>query len=428
MPRVSVQGLTKSFRRLSATHRRGFSSEGPVAIKHLFYQLLRPQEPVDHDRRKFLTALDDVTFDVDSGEVLGIIGRNGAGKSTLLKILARVLHPTAGRITIRGRVVSMLELGVGFAPEFSVRQNIQIHGRLASIPARHIRAAESDILALSGLGAYADLPLRDCPGGGAVQLGFASVVCLGAEIILADEVLAVGDSAFRQACEQRVRAAGTSGETVLFVSHDMAAIRRVCTRVIWIDHGRIVKDGPTNEVVNAYTEALLAGHLVALPSGDGLAASCTLLDVRLLDGCRAQVGALQMTEPGHLDCLVRVSHPGVSVRVDVELLQGKRLIGATTSEPFTTTQPTTYRAGVRIPADLLNNAQYQARFRVRVAATSAPSAEVVAAEETLAFSVMNPHPERSVWNDWQFGRGGLISPRLEWWMDVPASAVEVGHG
>jgi len=421
--RISVEHLTKVFARHVATRgKSGISTEGPAALRHLLSKVFSRGEPAARPQPgdpRHLAALDDVSLEVAPGEVLGIIGRNGAGKSTLLKILARVLHPTSGRVTLRGRVVSMLELGIGFAPELSVRHNIQISGRLAGIPSRRVSAAEEEILTFSGLTAYADQPLGSCPSGSGVQLGLAAVICLGAEVLLADEVLAIGDSEFRRACEARVKTAGGLGETVLFVSHDMAAIRRICTRVIWIDRGRIVRDGPTEEVVHAYSAELLAGRLREPLTKQGLASSCVLLDLRLLDDDREQVGALQLTEPGYIDCLFRLTRPDVVVLVDAELWHGKLLVFATTSQPITTREEGTFRAGVRLPADMLNELPYQARVRLRVGAMGAAApAFVVAAEEKLDFQAMNPHPERSVWNDWSWGRGGLLSPRLPWRIEV----------
>jgi lipopolysaccharide transport system ATP-binding protein len=429
--RIAVRDLSKVFPRRVATRTKGISTEGPAALKHLLTNVFRPvasgDVPAPGDKG-YLAALEGVSFDVVPGEVLGIVGRNGAGKSTLLKILARVLHPTAGRVTIRGRVVSMLELGVGFASELTVRQNIQIHGRLAGIAAGRVRAAEEAILDFSGLLAYADLPLGTCPGGSAVQLGFAAVICLGAEVVLADEVLAVGDSTFRQACEERVKAAGASGESVLFVSHDMAAIRRICTRVIWIDRGRIVQDGPTEDVVHAYTSEILAGRLLPPLTKQGLAGSCVLLDVRLLDATHAQVGALQLTEPGYIDCLFRVTRSDVSVVVDIEVWCGRAFVFATTSQPITAQHTTTFRAGIRIPADVLNEQQYQARFRLRASGLSSEKPDTaIVAEEQLDFPAMNPHPERSVWSGWSGGRGGLISPRLQWRLDATGTLAHPPH-
>lgn len=425
--RVSARGLTKVFARHRASRRRGTSAEGPAAfadlMRHTFRRAShRPRMPSRNDG-KHLWALDRVSFEVAPGEVLGIIGRNGAGKSTLLKVLARVLHPTAGKATIRGRVVSMLELGIGFAPELTVRENIQIQGRLARIPANQIRRAEESILEFAGLSAFRDLPLQACPSGSPIHLGFAAALGLNADIILADEVLAVGDARFRRMCEERVRNAGASGESVLFVSHDMAAIRRICTRAIWIDRGKIVLAGPTDEVVNAYTAELLAGRLLPPLTHGGPATSCVLLDARLLDAGRAPVGALQLTEPGYIDCLFRLSRPDAAVAVEIELWQAQHLVFAARSDVIRAAETTTLRAGVRVPPHFLNEQRYQARVRLHVLALG-EAEPVVAAEERFDFAAMNPHPHQSVWNDWRWARQGIISPRLQWsveWDDAAAS-------
>jgi lipopolysaccharide transport system ATP-binding protein len=419
-PRISARGLTKVFARHHATRRRGISTEGAAALGHLLRRTLRSQRRRIKPRRdhKHVWALDHVTFDVRPGEVLGIIGRNGAGKSTLLKILARVLHPTAGRVVIRGRIVSMLELGIGFAPELTVRENIEVQGRLAGISARQIRETEAGILDFAGLAEFRDVLLQECPSGSAIQLGFAAAINLGADIILADEVLAVGDSQFRRACEERVRAAGASGDSVLFVSHDLAAIRRICTRVIWIDHGRIVQAGPTDEVVSAYTSELLEGRLLTPLNQEGLAASCVLLDTRLLDQHRAPVGALQLTEPGYIDCLFRVARPDVSASVVIELWQGRHHVFTSRGPGVSAVRTTTFQARIPIPADFLNELPYRAKIRLLVTPLSDPQAEpVVAAETRLDFAAMNPHPTQSVWNDWPWARQGVISPRLTWVME-----------
>lgn len=428
-PRVAAAGLTKVFARQTAGRRKGISTEGPAAFAYLVRQTFRRAShralPPRTDR-KYVWALDDVSLTVAPGEVLGIIGRNGAGKSTLLKILARVLHPTAGRVTIHGRMVSMLELGIGFAPELTLRENIQIQGRLAGLPAAAIRDEEDAILDFAGLSDYRDAPLQACPSGSAIQLGFAAALGLSADIILADEVLAVGDAKFRRLCEERVQNAGASGESVLFVSHDMAAIRRICTRVIWIDRGRVVQSGPTDDVVRAYSDELLAGRLLPPLSRDGIAASCALLDVRLLDDARAPVGALQLTEPGYLDCLFRISRPDVAAIVEIELWQGVHRVLAASSRVITAAETTTFRAGIRLPADLLNEHAYQARFRLHARSLAEADADpVIVAEERLDFSAMNPHPQESVWRDWPWARQGIISPRLQWnlaWDDRAAAS------
>ena len=414
--RVSVRNVSKVFPRYKATRVRGIATDGWPALRDLLRKtIVRRERERSRHQRDQLWALDNVSFDAAPGEIVGIVGRNGAGKSTLLKILARVLSPTAGHIRIDGRVVSMLELGIGFAPDLTVRQNIQIQGRLAGIPGKRVLASEERILELSGMAAFRDSPLRLCPSGSAVQLGFATMMGLGAEVVLADEVLAVGDAAFRKMCEEQVEAVGASGVSVLFVSHDMAAIRRICSRVIWIDHGRIVQIGPTDEVVNAYTTELLAGRLLPPLDGDALAASCRLLAARLLDDNHAPVGALPITNAGYLDCLVRVSRPDVSVVVDIDLWLDEHHLFTVTSPPMHAPQATTFRTAVRIPGDFLNEQQYQARFRVRALGhLDAAGAPTITTEERLDFRVINVQRQQSVWNEWTGTSKGFISPRLTW--------------
>jgi homopolymeric O-antigen transport system ATP-binding protein len=413
--RVSVRNVSKVFPRHKATRVRGIATDGWPALRDLVQKTMRRKREQRREKRDQLWALDNVSFDVAPGEIVGIIGRNGAGKSTLLKILARVLSPTAGRVTIHGRVVSMLELGIGFAPDLTVRQNIQIQGRLAGIPGKRVLASEERILELSGMSPFRDIPLRLCPSGSAVQLGFATMMGLGAEVVLADEVLAVGDAAFRKMCEEQVEAVGAAGVSVLFVSHDMAAIRRICSRVIWIDRGRIVQIGPTDEVVNAYTTELLAGRLLAPLTGEALAASCRLLAARLLDENHAPVGALTITNAGYLDCLVRISRPDVTALVDVELWLDEHHLFTVTSPPMQAPQATTFRTAVHIPGDFLNEQQYHARFRVRARGHRGPEgAPTITSEERLDFRVINVQRDQSVWNEWTGTSKGFISPRLTW--------------
>ena len=416
--RVSVRNVSKVFPRRKATRVKGIATDGWPALRDLLQKTIVVRERErerSREKRDQLWALDNVSFDVAPGEIVGVIGRNGAGKSTLLKILARVLSPTAGRITIHGRVVSMLELGIGFAPDLTVRQNIQIQGRLAGIPGKRVLACEERILELAAMAPFSDIPLRLCPSGTAVQLGFATMMGLGAEVVLADEVLAVGDAAFRKMCEEQVEAVGASGVSVLFVSHDMAAIRRICSRVIWIDRGHIVQIGPTDEVVNAYITELLSGRLLTPLTGESLAASCRLLATRLLDESHAPVGAMTITNPAYLDCLVRLSRPDVTAWVDVELWLEEHHLFTVTSPPMQAPQATTFRTGVHIPGDFLNEQQYQARFRLRaLGPRESPDAARITGEDRLDFRVINAQRDRSVWNEWAGTSKGFISPRLTW--------------
>ncbi len=202
-------------------------------------------------------ALDGVSFDIRKGETVGLIGRNGAGKSTMLKILARITTPTTGDAWIRGRVGSMLEVGTGFHPELTGRENIYLNGTILGMSKREIDAKFDEIVEFSEIGDFLDTPVKRYSSGMYVKLAFSIASSLDNDVLLLDEVLAVGDAAFRRKSLARMKEIAASGRTILFVSHAMGNIREICTRCLWFDHGRIVRDGPTDEVAATY-EGLVA--------------------------------------------------------------------------------------------------------------------------------------------------------------------------
>jgi lipopolysaccharide transport system ATP-binding protein len=198
-------------------------------------------------------ALRDVSFDVQPGEVIGVIGRNGAGKSTLLKILSRITEPTSGEARIRGRVASLLEVGTGFHPELTGRENVFLNGAILGMTKAEIRSKFDEIVEFSGIGKFVDTPVKRYSSGMYVRLAFAVAAHLEPEILIVDEVLAVGDAEFQRKCLGKMKeVSNDQGRTVLFVSHNMAAMQNLCHRCIWLDQGRIERTGPTDEVVRAY--------------------------------------------------------------------------------------------------------------------------------------------------------------------------------
>jgi lipopolysaccharide transport system ATP-binding protein len=199
-----------------------------------------------------LWALNDVNFSVGDGETLGIIGHNGAGKSTLLKILSRITKPSGGMIEIRGRVGSLLEVGTGFHNELTGRENIFLNGAILGMQRAEIESKFDEIIAFSELEKFLDTPVKHYSSGMYMRLAFAVAAHLEPEILIVDEVLAVGDISFQKKCLKKMRDVGESGRTILFVSHDMSAISRLCSRSIWLKDGILVKDGATSEVVSAY--------------------------------------------------------------------------------------------------------------------------------------------------------------------------------
>lgn len=198
-------------------------------------------------------ALRDVGFEVKAGERVGIIGRNGAGKSTLLKVLSRITEPTKGRITLNGRVASLLEVGTGFHPELSGRENIYLNGAILGLSRNEIRARFDEIVAFSEVERFLDTPVKRYSSGMYVRLAFAVAAHLEPEILIVDEVLAVGDAEFQRKCIGKMRDISTGqGRTILFVSHNMGAIRTFCDRCLQLDQGVLVADGPTQEVLPKY--------------------------------------------------------------------------------------------------------------------------------------------------------------------------------
>jgi lipopolysaccharide transport system ATP-binding protein len=204
-------------------------------------------------------ALSDVSFTVQPGEVVGIVGRNGAGKSTLLKILSRITEPTHGRVEMRGRVGSLLEVGTGFHPELSGRENIFLNGAILGMSRREIAAKFDEIVAFAEIDKFLDTPVKRYSSGMYVRLAFAVASHLEPEILVIDEVLAVGDSAFQKKCLGKMDQVRRDGRTVLFVSHNMTAVKSLCGRALLLEGGGVAHDGTVDEVVNRYLTAGTGG-------------------------------------------------------------------------------------------------------------------------------------------------------------------------
>lgn len=203
-------------------------------------------------RTETITALHNVSFEIALGEVVGVIGRNGAGKSTLLKVLSRITEPSSGRIELFGRVASLLEVGTGFHPELTGRENIQLNGALLGMTKAEIRRRFDEIVAFSEIEQFIDTPVKRYSSGMYLRLAFAVAAHLDPEILLVDEVLAVGDASFQRKCLDKMEDVRQAGRAVIFVSHNMPAVTRLCSRAILLDGGAILHDGPSHEAVSMY--------------------------------------------------------------------------------------------------------------------------------------------------------------------------------
>ena len=253
MPAIKVERLSKEYviggRRESHRTIREELSGGLASPLRTLRRLAGGPPPAE----RFL-ALDGVSFEVTPGEAVGIIGRNGAGKSTLLKILSRITEPTSGRAELSGRVSSLLEVGTGFHPELTGRENVFLNGALLGMRKSEVRAKFDEIVAFSEVEKFVDTPVKRYSSGMYLRLAFAVAAHLDPEILIVDEVLAVGDAPFQRKCLGKMEEAGKQGRTILFVSHNMGAVRRFCGRAVWLDGGRVRRTGTAADVADEYIQ------------------------------------------------------------------------------------------------------------------------------------------------------------------------------
>ena len=248
-PIIEVKGLSKEYRiGMDRTYKR-FTESFTNAVCHPIRTLRENAQPKDT-----FWALKDINFEVERGEVLGVIGRNGAGKSTLLKILSRITYPTEGEIVMRGRVGSLLEVGTGFHPELTGRENIYFNGAILGMKKKEIEDKFDEIIKFSGVEKFLDTPVKRYSSGMNVRLAFSVAAHLDPEILLVDEVLAVGDAEFQKKCLGKMGEVASEGRTVLFVSHNLEAVRRLCPRGILIESGEIILDGSVEQSLEQYLQ------------------------------------------------------------------------------------------------------------------------------------------------------------------------------
>jgi lipopolysaccharide transport system ATP-binding protein len=244
--------------RLSKEYRRGIGRES--GLRHSLDKFLRsPVAAIRRQKHESFWALKDVSLEVREGEVLGLIGRNGAGKTTLLKVLCRITRPTAGWAEIHGRVGSLLEVGTGFHPELTGRENTFLSGAILGMSKSEIERKFDEIVAFAELEKFIDTPVKHYSSGMYVRLAFAVAAHLEPEILLVDEVLAVGDINFQKKCLGKMGDVAKAGRTIVLVSHQLNQIRRLCQRVIWMDAGQVRRDGAAHEVLAAYESAMFDG-------------------------------------------------------------------------------------------------------------------------------------------------------------------------
>jgi len=417
-PVIKVEHLSKQYRIGAREGYRTFRETLVDAVKAPLQGVrglfARHSSLVTRDSQT-IWALKDVSFEVKQGEVVGIIGRNGAGKSTLLKILSRITEPTEGRVELRGRVGSLLEVGTGFHPELTGHENIYLYGAILGMDRWEVTRKFDEIVAFAELEKFIDTPVKKYSSGMYMRLAFAVAAHLEPEILLVDEVLAVGDAEFQKKCLGKMDDVSRQGRSVLFVSHNMAAVNRLCHSAVWIDRGIIQRIGSPQEIVTLYIHSGINADGERQWSDQGKAPGderVRLLTVRVLDSNQKLTSTLDLRQPFYVEIEYDVFTPlhGMQVGFSLSTFDGVIVFVAGDNEDSAWVgairQPGHYLSRCKIPGMLLNSGTYFLGF-----ASDLRNAEILFrcdnalklnVEQTLLPSHSHTRP------------AGVICPSLEW--------------
>jgi lipopolysaccharide transport system ATP-binding protein len=364
-------------------------------------------------------ALRDVSFDVTRGEVVGIIGRNGAGKSTLLKILSRITEPSFGCAEIEGRIGSLLEVGTGFHQELTGRDNIYLNGAIIGMKRAEIVRKFDEIVAFAEVERFLDTPVKHYSTGMYLRLAFAVAAHLEPEILLVDEVLAVGDARFQRKCLNKMQDVGREGRTVLFVSHNMLAVTRLCERTILLEDGSILRDGPSHEVVSAYLSSGLGTtavrewvDLAATPGGE--VARLRAVRVRRADGQISDVIDIRHSVGIEIEYEVLQSGYRLLPRFELYNEEGVKALQANDLDPAWRRRPRPagrYVSTGWIPGNLLSEGTFLVTCSL---VTIDPVVRQFVERDAVAFQVVDSLDGDSARGDWGGQMNAVVRPLLQW--------------
>lgn len=396
------------------------------------YPIGQPEGAVRHARRvvgrrarDWNWAIRELSFDVQEGESVAVVGRNGAGKSTLLKVLSRITEPTAGYADVRGRVGSLLEIGTGFHPQLTGRENVFLNGAILGMRRSEVARKFDEIVEFSGVERYIDTPVKWYSSGMYIRLGFAVAAYLEPDILVVDEVLAVGDAEFQKRCLGRMNEATTEGRTVLFVSHNAQAVLRLCKRALLLEGGTLVDDGPAERVLRRYLAAVSSGELgvrrwddPATRPGDEM---CRIVEVRVADAAGSSEMPLLSSKP------IRITFEFDLAEIERSFSAGFSLHGPDGAVVFTSAivdgaeadRPRLVRGRnslcCTIPAGLLNSGRYSIGLRFAMHMTRFIAYE----DSAVEFDVVADHGD-SFFLASQ-ARAGVIAPILPWAVVEPSA-------
>ncbi|PWB71184.1 MAG: ABC transporter ATP-binding protein [Anaerolineales bacterium] len=419
---ISVKNLGKRYQIGAAETRFRYNMLRDVLMDTVYAPVRLAKAMVGKSDRRvnknFVWALEDVSFDLEEGRVLGIVGRNGAGKSTLLKILSRVTEPTKGTVTVRGRVGSLLEVGTGFHPELTGRENIYMNGAILGMKRAEIDKKFDEMVDFSEVGQFIDTPVKRYSSGMYLRLAFAVAAHLEPEILVVDEVLAVGDAEFQRKCLGKMGDVAQQGRTVLFVSHNMSAILRLTEEAIVLKKGHLIKRAPTPEAVDFYLSSGQAESGQRVWEADEIPAASEPfrpVAIRIKDRGGNVVDTIRSTEPLTVEWEYQINAPITGLRAGMYLstMRGEYVFtsfdtdDARQYEQFGARQPGRYISRCEIPADFFN----EGRYSLGVNASSFGVKRYFMDENALSFNVDISGAPGTQWPEL---RQGPVRPRLIW--------------
>lgn len=419
-PIIKVQNLSKEYAIGTKAEPYGMLRETLLRTVRKPIEIVRGTK---RDTRKFW-ALKDVSFDVMPGEVVGIIGRNGAGKSTLLKILSRITEPTTGKVELFGRVGSLLEVGTGFHPELTGRENIYLNGAILGMRHDEISKKFDEIVDFAEIEEFLDTPVKRYSSGMYVRLAFAVAAHLEPEILIVDEVLAVGDAVFQKKCLGKMGTVAREGRTVLFVSHNLTAMQGLCNRVVWLDGGRVAEDGRAENVVSAYLKTSFSALVEQVWEDPGSAPSNDIVRLRSVR-VRPEDGGpsdpISVRTPFVMEFEYWNLRPDTVLNMSVLLLNEEGVMIFATGpvdEPAWTGRPCPvglFRSVCHVPGGLMNDGA----VRVRLYVVRDQSVVLSTHEDILSFDVREDPGSRSNW----YGKWpGAVRPDLRWRTELVEAA------
>jgi lipopolysaccharide transport system ATP-binding protein len=412
-PIIQIENVGKEYR--IASERSGYTTlrEEVVGAFTTSLKRLRGEGP---QATQAFWAVRGVDLDVLPGERLGIIGCNGAGKSTLLKILSRITEPTEGRVRLYGRVGSLLEVGTGFHGELTGRENIYLNGAILGMKHAEIARNFDEIVAFSGAEKFLNIPVKRFSSGLYMRLAFAVAAHLQPEILIVDEVLAVGDAAFQKKCLGKMSEVSRDGRTVIFVSHNMSAVQNLCSRVVWMNGGRVVQEGEPARVINDYLRTTLTtmsqqtwNDPATAPGNDRVRihrAAVTAADGAMQDHFTVRTPLRVTFEYWNL-----TAGAPVNLGVVVQTEEGYPIFSTSSMRdpdwPANGFPVGLFRSSFDIPADLLNDGVHRVQLTIHIGAREL----ALRFDDILVFDVLDAPEERTVW----FGKyAGAIRPPLRW--------------